>query len=515
MRSVTRALVAILSVAVLSLVLAACGDSESSSDSGKNPLDNALGYVPKGTPFVASFDTNPKGKSFANGKAIIEKFPFANQIEQGITSGLKGQNVDYNRDVKPLLGNEFVVGATDVKSFTDDAGNDKNFVGAIQTKDGDKLKGILEKEKPKGLGDKSGAKLYQDDDTFFAIKDDVLVVAGTRKLLEAAVARRDGDDHFSESDFDKGTADLPKDAAVRTYFNVQELLANDPDTADAQKVKWVKALRSFGLTAAVESDKLRVDFKLGTDPDGLTDADLPIASGEQSPAVIDKTGEIGFGLRGLDQIFTFGENAAQAVDPGQFGSYETAKQTVEKQLKVDIDDDLLKQLSGDISLSSSIGGKFALKAKVEDEAAFKKTLAKLGKVLPAIIQSSSGQKPSYSAAKGSNGLYSLSSSGQSFAYGVIDGNFVLSDTPASARQAATATTTKVEGAKGALSMRADAAQLVTQGIRQATQSGLGGSQLGLGGALGGSLFTGPLGDLSGSAKADKSGLTGNFSLSFK
>lgn len=514
MQPVTRALAAIICLGVLSLSVAACGAS-SSSDKGKNPLDNALGYVPKNSPFVASFDTNPKGRSFVNGKAIIEKFPFANQIEQGLTSGLKGQRVDYNRDLRPLLGNQFVVGATSVKSFVGNGSNNKNFVGAIQAKSGAKLKSLIKKEKSKDLGDKSGAKLYQSGSNFFAVKDDVLVVAGTRKLLEAAVARRGGDNRFSESAFDKGTGDLPKGSAVRTYFNLQELLARDPSTANALKIKWVKALRSFGLSTAIERNKIRVDFNLATDSSGLTDADLPLASGDKSPAVIDKAGEIGFGLRGLDKIYAFGENAAQAVDPNQFSSYETAKQTVEKQLNINVDKDLFAQLSGDISLSSSVDGKFSLKAKVKDEAAFKKTLAKLGKVLPAIIQSSTGQAPKYKAAKGSNGLYSLVSARQSLAYGVIDGNFVLSDTPANARQAATAPTSKVEGAAGALSMRADAAQLVNQGIRRATRSGVGGSQLGLGGALGGALFTGPLGDISGSAKADTSGVAGNFSLSFK
>lgn len=513
MRSVTRAIVATLSVAVLSVAFAACV-GQSSSDKGKNPLDNALGYVPENSPFVASLDTDRRGRSLRNGKAILEKFPFAKQIEQGLISGLEGQKVDYNRDLKPLLGNELVVAATDVKSFVDRSNHNKDFVGAIQAKDAGKLKKLIEKGKPKKLGEKSGATLYQDGKDFFALRDDVLVVGGTRKLLEQAIARRDGDNHFSESDFDKGTADLPK-GAVRTYFNLQELLAGDPDTAGALKVKWVKALRSFGLTTAVDSDRIRFDFKLGTDPAGLTDADLPLASGDSSPAVTDKAGQLGFGLRGLDQIFKFGESVGQAVDPNRYSSYETAKQTVEKQLNVDIDRDVLKQLSGDISLSSSVNGRFALKAKVADAAAFKRTLSKLGKVLPSIVQSSTGTAPKYKAAKGANGLNTLTSSGQSLSYGVIGGNFVLSDTPANARRAATATTSKVQDARGALSMRADAAQLVNQGIRRATRSGHGGGQLSLGGLLGGSLFTGPLGDLTGSAKADTSGVTGNLSLSFK
>ena len=48
-----------------------------------------------------------------------------------------------------------------------------------------------------------------------------------------------------------------------------------------------------------------------TDPDGLTDADLPMATGDESPPVIARPGEIGFGLRDFGQLIEFAEAAGR------------------------------------------------------------------------------------------------------------------------------------------------------------------------------------------------------------
>ena len=314
-----RAFASVLAVAAIAVPVAGCGGDSESGDSGKNPLDNALGYVPENTPFVAVIETDPSSAQFKNATAIAKKFPFAGQLQQQLERGLSSSgNTSYEKDIKPLLGNEFVVGATDPKTFVDSGSTeDEAFIAAIQVKDGKKLTSAIEKGKPKELGEKDGAKLYQDDDSFAAVKDDVLVVANSRRELEAGLTRRGKDERFGEDDFNKGTEGLPESAVVRTYFNLKQLIASDPDTKDAQKVKWVKALESFGLSASTGTDKIDIDFNMGTDSEGLSDADLPLAAGDESPEVAERAGEFGFGLRGIDQIFKFAESSAQAVNPSR------------------------------------------------------------------------------------------------------------------------------------------------------------------------------------------------------
>jgi hypothetical protein len=226
--------------------------------------------------------------------------------------------------------------------------------------------------------------------------------------------------------------------------------------------------------------------------------------------VIKRTGQIGFGLRDLSQVYAFGENAAQAVDPAQFGSYESAKRTVERQLKIDIQKDLLDQLDGDVAIGVPASGRnTSIKAEVKDPSAFKTTLAKVTKVLPAIIKNSSGQA---TKVQRSGGLYTVANAKNKVAYGLVGKSFVVSDTAAAARAIARAPTASVPGAKGSVTMQADAEKLVAQALGR-----FGGARFGSGGlgaALGSSLFTGPLGDLTGSAKAETDGVTGKVSLSF-
>ena len=401
------------------------------------------------------------------------------------------------------------MGATNIQTFIDSGSSDSEaFIAAVQVKDKDKLTSAIEKEKPKELGEKDGAKIYQQDDSFAAVKDDVLVVANSRRELEAGLERRGKDDRFSEEEFDKGTDGLPKDAALRTYFNLQRLIASDPDTRDAQKVKWVKALRTFGLSASAGADKVDVDFNMGTDSGDLSDADLPLAAGNESPEVAERAGQFGFGLRGIDQIVKFGESAAQAVNPSEFGSYETAKSTIEKQLKLDIEEDVIEQLSGGITASASPDGRsVGLKSEVKDPAAFEKTLASVARVVPAIARSTSGGATTL---RKQGDLYVGSGPNGSFAFGLVGrDDFVIANTPASARAIAAAPAEPVEGAEGAFAMKADAGQLVTRAIAQ-----LGSSGNQLGGALGAQLFAGPLGDLTGSVKASTEGVGGKITLTF-
>lgn len=508
---VRRVLAFAFAIIALAAPIAGCG----AKDKAASPLDNALGYVPADSPLVMSFETDPNGRQFKAAKKIVEKFPFAGQIEQQLQTQLQGQSVNYQQDIKPLLGNEFVVGATSVQSVVKDNPDGKDFVGAIQAKDGKKLEQALKKENAKEDGEKDGAKIFKDKDgDSFAIKDDVLVVAASRALLEKALANRSGDDRFTEDDFDKGTNGLPKDSTFRLFTDLQKLIVSDPDTRDARKVKWVAALRDLGLSASVADDKVNIDFNLATDPNGLTEADLPLASGDQSPGVLRRRGRLGFGLRGLGQIVRFGESAAQATDPAQFGSYEQTKTQAERKLGVDIDKDVLDQLDGDVSFTSGpYGGSkdTAVRAEVKDPGTFKKTLAKASKALPDLARNSSGTTLKI---KRSGGLYTASSPTQKVSYGVVGDSFVLADTAADVRSTAAASPQPAPGAKGSAAMQADAEGLVTQGLSRFGASGIGGQNLGFGALLGGSLFVGPLGDLTGSAESETDGLRGKVSLSF-
>jgi hypothetical protein len=257
-----------------------------------------------------------------------------------------------------------------------------------------------------------------------------------------------------------------------------------------------------------KNDGIDVDFRLRTEGD-LSDTDLPIAPGDESPDVIKQEGEVGLGIRDLAHIVKFAENAGQAVDPAGFGDYAKAKATIDRQLGVSLDDDLIGQLTGNVSSSISIDGKFGVRADLKDPQAFERTLAKVADVLPSFAEGAGFGTVGLSKPKGSDDFYALAQpDGDAVVFGVIDDVLVVANDPGRASQLAGAEPTAVPGAKGSVVVSANAEQIVNTLLRQF------GPALGLGdlGGLGGALFTRPLGDLNGFMSASTDELRGKLTL---
>jgi hypothetical protein len=494
-----RRLVAIL---VLAPVLAATGCD--GDDGASGPLDAALRYLPADSPFVAAIDTDVDGGQYQALDALVRKFPFGEQAAGALERELEqqGDGVDFDRDVKPVLGNPFVVGAVDARSFVDGAGDDR-FVGAVQAADGDKLQDLVERAKSKKVGEEGGATLYEDNDgDVFAVEDDALVVGGTRGLVEQAVARRDGDEHLDEGGFEEALEGLPEDALVRTFFDLEALLRADPDAEQARKIRWVAALRTLGLTAAAKRDSIAIDFNVRTAPGRLDDGDLPIAAGQDAPAIVERQGEIAIGLRDPGQILDFALQAGRAVEPAAVAA---GQRQIERQLGIDIERDLLEQLRGDATVTLTVSGDYGLRAKPKDPAAFERTLAKVADELPQIAGSLGGGR--YEIARRGD-FYALTGpGGETIVFGVVDEVFVVSNDPRRAARLAKESPREVPGAEGSIVLSADAQKLADQALRSLAPE-LGG----LGNLLGGRLFTEPLGDVVGSVSADTDGLDGHLSL---
>jgi hypothetical protein len=222
---------------------------------------------------------------------------------------------------------------------------------------------------------------------------------------------------------------------------------------------------------------------------------------------VEKNGQINFGIRDPGQIVRFAESAAQAVNPQSFGQFEQAKRQIERRQNVDFDKDVIDQLSGDMSVNLAVDGTYGVRAALKDPAAFKRTLAKIAPILPAFAEGAGGGKVALSRPKPGQDFYALAqANGSSIVFGVVDDAFVLSNRPRTAGTLSAASPQDVEGAKGSFVLSADAEQIAKAVLAQA------GPQLGLGGALGGSLFTGPLGDLNGSITSSTDGLRGKISL---
>jgi hypothetical protein len=489
-----RALI-VLVAAGLAALPAGCGGSH------EKPLDEALGYLPKDTAFVVAIDTDTRGDQYKKLGRLVRRFPFGEQV----VDSLKGEfertsQVDFDRDVKPLLGNEFVVGSTSRGSFAEGSVG-KSFLGAIKTKDGDKLKDLAKRTGATKQGGRDGATIYRDKQgTDFAIKGDTLVVAGSRSQLEDAVARRSGHKGLTRESFDGGVQGVPATALIRGFVDVGGLLRSRRRAAQALRVPWVAALRSFGFSARAENDGVAVDFNLRTDRSKLRPDQLPLATGQGAPPIVRRPGEISIGIQNPGQLVDFGLGAARAASP----QFAAGRRQLEQALGIDLKRDLADQLSGAGSLNVTTGGGFSARADVRDPVAVKRTLRKLAAQLPAFVKSSGGGPVALTPVGG--GLYSLSlPKQQPVVLGVIGRRLVAATDQARARRFATARAQASPGAKGSLVLAADARRVVERLVRRlAPDTGVGVGAL-----------TAPLGALTGSVSSDTGGLRGRLKLEIR
>lgn len=478
---------------------AGCNGDESSGGA----LESALAYVPSGTPFAVAIDTDVEGDQYQSLDEILGRFPGGDSIKQSLRQQLEAgqEGVSYEDDLRPLLGNPFVVSATDPTSFITGSG-DTAFVAAVQVEDTDALDGLVDKTEPDEQGDVAGATVYEDDGTFFAVEDDMLVFAGSQELLESALERADGDDHLDVDSFERSLEGLPEEALARIYVDVQALLEQDPSTESTRQVEWVGALRTLGMTAAAEDDSVDVEFNMRTEGEDLSDEDLPLAAGDEAPRVVQIPGEIGFALRDPSRVIGFFESTFQTLDPQSFGDYETGKRAISQRFDIDVDEDLFGQLTGDLSVSVAVDGAFGARAEVTDPDAVAETVDRLADALP---QLGAGLGVTDVSRRGELYEARLASGGR-FAFGMSGDVFVAASDVDRAREFGSRQPNEVSGASGSLVMAADAQQVAVQVLQQI------GPQLGLGGILGGNLFARPLDDLTGSVSSSTGGMRGTFSL---
>jgi hypothetical protein len=490
------ALFACLAAVAVGLAASGCG-----SDSGSSGTGKVLAYIPANSPFAIEIDTDGSDGQYKALNGIIDRFPGADTIrtliKSQLTMGVKG--VDFDKDIKPLLGNPVVIGATDVGSFLSPS-SDTGFVAALQVSDKGALDDLISKTHAQKRGEVAGATVYQEADTYFGVNDDVVVVSSSRAQLEQALKRADGGDHLSSDDFEAGLSGLPKDALARVYVNVQGLLTQSEGARAARRIEWVNSLRTLGLTITAQEKSIDVDFNAVTKGD-LSDEDLPLPTGDEAAKVVQRPGEIGVGLRNPSHVVSFFETAFQAVDPQGFGQYAQGKAAIAAKLGLDIDKDVIAQLTGNLSVSFNLSGEFAARAEVKDPAAFAKTVDKIAKALPQL-----GSTLGVQSVRPSGDLYRVQlSGGSSLVFGMAGDSLVVGSDAARAHSIAQAQPQSVEGAKGSLVVRADAEGLARQLLTKiAPQFGIPDPII--------PVFAKPFDELRGWVTTETSGLKGKLSL---
>jgi hypothetical protein len=479
-------------LALLALVATGCGGNSSSSS-----LDTALSYVPKDAAVVLAIDTNPDGDQWQQVDQLLGKFPFGGQVKQQAKAAFSARaNLDYDKDIKPLLGNDIVYANFGPSGDETPA----SFVFAWKLKDEAAARRLLQATTEKSPVTIQGLDVYGRPPTNFAtIKDGTLVVADTFSALGAALKRPQGD-HMTESDFNGSLGELNKDSLVRVTGDFQKLLSGSPQAPAVRKVKWLGALRTFAATLRADSDGIEYAFKFDTDSGGVTPNDLPLASGAAAPSVVKRAGEIGFGVRNPGQIVSFAQQAASVLNPTGYGKYVRDKAKLSKQLRVDVDRDLIGQLAGNATLSVAIDGGVAVRADLRDPAS---AAATLKKVAPRLVRVARKRGKTLTLSSAGNLHVLTNPNGKKVVFGVVGNSFVVANDAARAAQIAGQSPSPVSGAKGSLVVYSDARALANA---IAAKRGQG---------VAAQIVTSALGDLTGSVRSETNGITGSVKLQIK
>jgi hypothetical protein len=457
----------VLPVAILVLAAGCGGDAAPSGE-----LADTLAYFPATTGTLAVVSTDLESEQFEELDRIVRR-RFGRGVEAFLKEAFETDELSWEEDVRPQLGDELVVGTTTGAGVLT---GDGRFVYAFRAQDAEKIAGW---DRLEPAGEASGADLFRDKQSneLIAIDGDVLLAASDEETLRAALARPDSPDRLTAARFGAALADLPGDALVRLYGDAQELLESE-ELAPFRALPWVGALRSFGAAISFESGNVVTDFALNTEPDGLTARDLPLDTGSESPEVFDREGEILGGNRNQSLTTAFLFRLAELRFPDS--RFVRDVHVLERELGIDFVQEVLRQFDGpSASAVTPDGQTFAARSAIRDPEGLERLLPRLAPHLPRLVAGleglqAEGQALLFLFAPDALVLQSqrvevdrvgdlwrvrgLTGEGpDELFFGVLGNVFVVASDPALAHRVATEDTVPVAGARGAGLLRANLA----------------------------------------------------------
>jgi hypothetical protein len=488
------ALVAACAAAVLAvLALAACGGS-----TDPDPRVEALSYFPSNAPLVALVATDLKGPQYRSLERLIKRFPGGGQGLASLRATLDRElRVDTARDVEPLLGNPAVIGIPDAGALARGS-----FVATLVTRDAKRLQAIAKADRSsRSAGESHGARIYVDRSGrgAYAIRGPTVVLSGDERTLRDALARRDADDHLRREDIDNALNGLPRDAVLQVAADGQSLLST-PSVEPARRIRWLGALRRFGLAASVSDRGLDVRFKADTTRLELAAADLPLGAAGSPPTALPGL-PIAIGIRDLGRLVSFVEDVGVAMGPSEFAMLSSGKTGLRIATGIDIDSDIVGQLTGDATVGTDLRN-VVVRSELRDPKAMRETLARLRPLVPAFFEGAG--MPGVQVADLGTGMYVLVRHRRPIGgYGVVKGALVAGYAPPDVL-ARVATARPAPGtARGSL-----VAKVPSEALTALIDRAVGGE-----GAA--RLILAPLGDSTLTVTATPAGLRGSFRVPVK
>jgi hypothetical protein len=415
---------------------------------GEQAEPGALGYVSPDAGAVVLVPTDLDSEQAQRFGRLVEPTLGAS-LREVLADTVEQDGIDFERDVEPLLGETLVIAT----GITDEDG----VLFALETTDGEKAQEILGRLNERSAG--------------YAVDGDTVLV-GAPEDVDAAIARHEAGEGFDADAF----ADA--DELVRLYVSPELVV----ELADGADLPWLQALQSVTATVELESDAIVADLQVRTDPDGLTEDDLPLETGEEAPEVPDADGALNGANRNQSRTTVFLAQLARKAYPDS--QFVREVERLEADLGISFEEEVLEQFNGPSASIAWESGAFGAVSDIADPDRMRELLPRIAPRLPPILRGLEGlgnealvalllfapDAPLVPGAlpllqggvdvqRADDDLYEMSSEvfGQNgtIVFGLIGDRFVVATDHERARQAAELEVSQVDDAEGAAVGRTD------------------------------------------------------------
>jgi hypothetical protein len=486
--SVVRRVRSVMLVGLAGLLIASCGSSSPAS----SPLDTALSYFPKDSPFVMSIVTDPNSPAIRSEEALTRRLPLATFGQALLSTELAHLGINYDTDLRPLFGNPLFLGLT----TTTGSGAKNQIVFAWVTKDAGTLSDLIQKLKLKSVGSHDGATLYQASTIALAVSGSTLLAGSSTSALNDALDLHARGGGLGSSDYNRETAGLPQNSLVAAFGYLGGVLSR-PSAASARRIPWVAALRGYGVAISAGTSGLTFQYRLDTSGAPLSSSQLPIAPGTSPPGLAG-TLPILAGIREPATTLRFLLNAERLSSPSKYAADIRRVNAVRRKTGVDLNRDVIDQLGNNAGVQSD-GHAFMVRVDVKNTATAARTLRRLGTSALDLF----GTHPGARVTLGPGGLETVHRAGKaSVLFGIVGNELVAGTaTPAQLRSFASLSAPAATGLRGAVAFKIGLPQLVRLALKQPSRTV--------------QLLLSMTGDITGWLSASSSAFTGSATLALK
>ncbi len=388
------------------IAVAGCGgDSGSGASAGE-----AASYVPAASPLYLEVTTDLDGAQWTQVEALAKQFPGYPDVERMIRQELSAEDVDFENEIRPLLGERAAVAALELPDTGElqggltttapdagaaaDAVDDAPFVAVVQLADGaaPRMKELLVREGARETGERAGATLYEQagEDGVVAVDDEAVVFSGTQQNVVASLDAHaaGGDQTLGGTDrFTDALSKLPPDVFGQAYLDIGAIVqqagaAAGPQAEQLGLADYRDAVMAASIAAEPEGARMK-GVVLGA-PAGVSPAEFTPQLTDTVPA--DALAYVGFSdLAGsLTQVL---QQVQGSLGDAERNQLEGLSGQLPQLLGVTLDDlSALAEQEHALVVTPGATPGAALALEVEDGAAAQATLDKLRTGLPGLVR---------------------------------------------------------------------------------------------------------------------------------